>query len=62
MDKHTFAVAAKWIVRHQHSARIPANMYGKSIKIAPEVAFLSSLATSFVTGAKLPINGGYLAN
>ena len=61
MDKHTFAVAVERIVRRQYSARMPADMYGKALKIEPEVAVLSSLAT-FVAGANLPINGGYLAN
>ena len=40
-------------------ARTPANRYGEPVEIAQTVAFLSSPAASFITGAILPIDGGY---
>lgn len=40
-------------------ARTPANRFGDPVEIAQAVAFLASPAASFITGAILPIDGGY---
>lgn len=40
-------------------ARTPFNRFGKPVEIGQVVAFLASPAASFITGAILPVDGGY---
>lgn len=40
-------------------ARTPANRFGQPVEIAQVAAFLSSPAASFISGAILPVDGGY---
>jgi NAD(P)-dependent dehydrogenase (short-subunit alcohol dehydrogenase family) len=40
--------------------RIPAGRWGQAFEIASAIAFLSSPAASYITGAVLPVDGGYL--
>ena len=41
--------------------RTPMKRWGRASEVAPPVLFLCSEAASFITGAILPIDGGYLA-
>ena len=42
-------------------ARIPAGRWGLPEDMAGAVVFLASSASDYVTGAVIPVDGGYLA-
>ncbi|MDR2392502.1 MAG: SDR family oxidoreductase [Planctomycetota bacterium] len=44
----------------QHTARIPAGRWGKPEDLQGSVVFLASSASDYVSGAILPVDGGYL--
>lgn len=47
-------------VGKMHSARIPMGRWGKPEDLGGPVVFLASEASDYVTGAILPVDGGYL--
>lgn len=46
-------------VRHQIVESIPVGRLGEPAEIARVVAFLADDASGFITGANIPVNGGY---
>jgi len=46
-------------IRDQISASIPAGRMGKPQDIAGTISFLCSESASYITGANIPVNGGY---
>jgi acetoacetyl-CoA reductase len=46
-------------IRAQIVAQIPVGRLGEPSEIARTVAFLTSDDAGFITGANIPVNGGY---
>jgi NAD(P)-dependent dehydrogenase (short-subunit alcohol dehydrogenase family) len=42
--------------------RTPLGRFGNAEELAPAVVFLASDAASFITGAAIPVDGGFLAS
>ena len=47
--------------RREIDARIPLGRFGEPAEIADVIAFLLSDDARYVTGAVIPVDGGYLA-
>jgi NAD(P)-dependent dehydrogenase (short-subunit alcohol dehydrogenase family) len=48
-------------VYHALTKQIPLRRFGKTSELAGAILFLASEASSYVTGAVIPVDGGYLA-
>lgn len=48
--------------REDYSSAIPMRRYGTQEEVAATVAFLASEEASYITGAVLPVDGGFLAS
>jgi NAD(P)-dependent dehydrogenase (short-subunit alcohol dehydrogenase family) len=55
---------SRWVLENQGaklSAHIPMRRFGEGDELKGAVVFLASKAASYVTGAVLPVDGGYLS-
>lgn len=55
------AIISDPVRNHEITLRIPAQRWGKPDDLKGTVVFLASKASDYVTGAVIPIDGGYLA-